>query len=142
MKYYSTLDGNLFKQNYSDAGLDICSSMYVVIKPGESALISTGLYLEIDEGYVGILKSRSGLSVKYNLEVGAGVIDSSYRGEVKVHLYNFGKTDYFVMPKDRICQLLTIPISLDIYDKVHSLDELTETIRGIDGFGSTGVRGK
>lgn len=125
----------LTKKHFLDAGLDICSSEDCVIKAHTSRLITTGLYIEIPAYYVGLIWSRSGLSVKHNIEVGAGCIDASYRGEVKVHLYNHGNNDYIIKAGDRIAQLLTVPISLGQYKDV---EQLTATDRGAGGFGHTG----
>ena len=126
----------LTKANYQDAGLDIKSIEDVVIAPRSSKLISTGLYIAIPNNHVGLIWSRSGLSVKYNIEVGAGCIDASYRGEVKVHLYNHSDVPFMVTAGDRIAQLLTIPVNLKPYCDVVELDS---TNRGTGGFGSTGV---
>lgn len=126
--------GTLTKKHKIDAGLDVSSSEEVIIKAWNSAVISTGLHINVPEGYVGLLWSRSGLSVKYKLEVGAGCIDSGYTGEVKVHLYNHGLEDYKVNIGDRIAQLLTIPVLLEEYIEVDNLEEST---RGTGGFGST-----
>ena len=82
-----------------------------------------------------MLWSRSGLSVKYRLEVGAGCIDSGYTGEVKVHLYNHSDEDYKVNIGDKIAQLLTIPVNLNMYKKVQFLED---SDRGEKGFGSSG----
>jgi len=96
-KYKSDkIDDQLIKKHIQDAGLDIKSSEDVTIKAGKSVLIKTGLYAEIPDNHVGLVWSRSGLSVKHNLEVGAGCIDASYRGELRVHLLNFGENDYDV----------------------------------------------
>lgn len=127
----------LFKKNVGDAGLDICSNEESIIKGNSSKLITTGLYISIPENCVGLIWSRSGLSVKSKIEVGAGCIDSGYRGEILIHLYNFGEEDFKIMPGDRIAQLLTIPINLNFYDEV---DELDNTDRGQSGFGSTGTK--
>jgi dUTP pyrophosphatase len=127
----------LFRANPTDAGLDIESSEDLTIAPGMSALVSTGLHLAVPTGCVGILKSRSGLSVKHRIEVGAGVIDSGYRGEVRVHLYNLGTTYFDIKAGDRIAQLLTVPVILQEYEVVDELPE--HDGRGENGFGSSGV---
>lgn len=127
----------MYKKNDNDAGLDICSIEDKTIKARSSEVISTGLYLEIPEGHVGMLKSRSGLSVKNKIEVGAGIIDENYRGEVKCHLYNHSDVNFEIKKGDRIAQLLTIPINLNRYVVV---DELSDTERNSDGFGSTGKK--
>lgn len=117
-----------------DAGQDICSDEDITIFAKDSALIHTGLYIAIDKNNVGLIWSRSGLSVKHKLEVGAGCIDSNYRGEIIVHLYNHSDTNYNVKKGDKIAQLLTIPIDLSEYEEVEDLDV---TDRGNGGFGST-----
>lgn len=127
---------NLFKKNDTDAGYDICASVGCIIPERSSCIIPTGVFIEIPEHSVAILKSRSGLSVKNKIEVGAGVIDSSYRGEVMVHLYNHGLSPFTVKPGDRIAQLLVVPIILGDF---HKVEELSSTDRGEKGFGSSGV---
>jgi dUTP pyrophosphatase len=134
-KKKKSVNKNLIKNNLQDAGLDILSNEDVVVPARNSKLISTDLYIAIPENHVGLIWSRSGLSVKHNIEVGAGCIDNTYRGEVKVHLYNHGDNDYVVSSGDKIAQLLTIPIHIYHYEQV---DKLTSTERGAGGFGSTG----
>jgi len=128
--------GNLTKKHYFDAGLDVKSNENCTINAGDSKVILTGLYLQIPEGFVGLIWSRSGISVNNKIEVGAGCIDSGYRGEVKVHLYNFGDKDFIICRGDRIAQLLTIPVCLNEYVVV---DKLDDTERGDKGIGSSGV---
>ena len=89
---------------------------------------------------MGFLKSRSGLASKKWLEVGAGVIDADYRGEVKVLLHNHSDEDVVFNYGDRIAQLCIIKISEADVEPVMSLDELGDTSRGTDGFGSTGLQ--
>lgn len=138
MKCYSERQ-QLYKKHDSDAGLDIFTYESTVIPARSSVILSTGLYLAIPYGMVGIIKSRSGLSVKHKLEVGAGVIDSSYRGEVMVHMYNHSDVDYHVNSGDKIAQLITIKVELGRYENVESKGELDTTERGEKGFGSTGL---
>jgi len=138
-KYKTTLPSpykTMTKKNPQDAGLDICANENNFIDPKSSKLISTGLYLQIPDNHVGLIWPRSGLSVKNNIEVGAGCIDASYRGEVKIHLYNFGEDSFIINVGDRIAQLLTIPIFIQNYEQVDALDE---TERSDKGFGSSGV---
>lgn len=126
------------KQHQADAGLDITSAENVVVPARGSVLVRTGLFLEIPESFVGLLWSRSGLSVKHKIQVGAGCIDSGYAGEVKVHLFNHSDTDYYVAEGDAIAQLLTIPVVISSYQHV-PFDELNKsTQRGSNGYGSTG----
>lgn len=126
---------NLTKKNHFDAGLDIKSNENCIIEAHDSRLISTGLYLQIPNGFVGLIWSRSGISVKNKVEVGAGCIDSTYRGQIMVHLHNFGEKEFEIKKGDRIAQLLTVPVCLNEYI---SVDELDETERNQNGFGSSG----
>ena len=126
---------DLYKHHALDAGLDVTANVTIIIPARESRLIDTGVYINIPKGFVGLLWSRSGLSVKYRLEVGAGCIDSGYTGEVKVHLYNHSDEDYKVNIGDKIAQLLTIPVNLNMYKKVQFLED---SDRGEKGFGSSG----
>ena len=135
MRYKSEIT-QLTKTHWLDAGYDIYSNETVIIKPKGSAIIGTNLYVEIPDGYAGLLWSRSGLSCNYEIETGAGCIDSSYRGEVKVHLYNHSDLPYTVNKGDKITQMLIVPVKLGTWQKV---DELSETERGEKGFGSTGL---
>jgi len=116
------------------AGYDIYATESVEIEPGTRVLVSTGLSVSFDKGYLRIAP-RSGLSVR-GIDVGAGVIDSSYRGEIKVLLINNSKDPYFVKRGDRIAQ--------GIFEKCYSVefevvDNLDLTDRGSGGFGSSGV---
>lgn len=130
------ISGKLSRGHRTDAGQDVYSAETITILPRDSSLIRTGLKIAVPEGSVGLLKSRSGLSVKHKLEVGAGVIDSGYRGEVRVHLYNHSDKPYLVSKGDRVAQLITFKIDLDDY--VECNDTEHETDRGESGFGSTG----
>lgn len=109
----------------------------LIIPAGERALVPTGIALSIPEGYVGIVAARSGLACKKGicLSNGIGVIDSDYRGEISVGLFNSSKTDFTVEPGERIAQLMFMPVSTACFLPVESLDE---TDRGDGGFGSTG----
>jgi dUTP pyrophosphatase len=101
------------------------------------ALVPTGLAFSIPEGHVGRIGSRSGLSVKHNIETGAGWIDSDYRGEVKVELMNFSGQDFIVEEGERIAQLIILAI---ITPELESIDRLPPTARDTGSFGSTGVQ--
>lgn len=93
--------------------------------------------MAIPHGNYGRVAPRSGLAVKNFIDVGAGVIDSDYRGEVKVLLFNFGSTDFSIMPGDRIAQLIIEKYTMTNIEEVNDLDA---TSRGEGGFGSTGVK--
>lgn len=125
---------NLIKKYLYDAGLDIVSNSNYIIKPQDKCLIDTDLFIEVPKNHVGLIWSRSGLSVKYGIHVGAGCIDHGYTGEVKVLLYNFGKNDFEIKKGDKIAQLLTLPINIFPYEEV---DKLKEADRADNGFGST-----
>lgn len=135
---YYTTENNKFtlsRKNIEDAGLDIKSSQTIEIPAHSDALVHTGIHVQIPTGYVGFLKSRSGLSVEHKIEVGAGVIDSNYRGEIMVHLYNFSNRAFRVEEGMKIAQLITLPYYMPEYKLV---DKLDNTERGENGFGSTG----
>ncbi len=121
------------------AGADIyaCIEEDVTIKPGEVVLIPTGLGMEIPVGYAGFIYARSGLSVKQGLAPAnkVGVIDSDYRGEIKVALYNQSKEEKVVSKNDRIAQLIIAPF---IKADFNIVDTLEDTKRGSGGFGHTG----
>ena len=118
------------------AGYDVCSSENMTIKPQCIGIVPTGLQIAVADGHYGRLASRSGLYTKHLISVGAGVIDSDYRGELKVVLHNFGNADFEVKVGDRIAQLI---IEVIATPKVVEVDELPSSDRGAGGFGSTGV---
>lgn len=109
----------------------------VVVGPGETAFLRTGLAAAIPAGYVGLIFARSGLACKRGLAPAnkVGVIDSDYRGEWMIALHNHGDTPQIVNPGDRIAQFVLVPVLTPLMAEVDSLDE---TARGEGGFGSTG----
>lgn len=121
------------------AGMDISTCVDGTIEPGQQVCIPTGLAFQIPKGYVGILKERSGLSFKNKLALGAGVIDSDYRGEVKVILRNHSDVPFTHQQGDRVSQMLILKADQVLIEEV-SKDELNQTQRGEGGFGSTGVQ--
>ncbi len=123
--------------NFGDAGLDLFSSEDAIIHAGEQALINTGIKMAIPKGYVGLIWDKSGLAAKSHLKTMAGVIDSSYRGEVKVVLRNHGKTNFKVDKNTKIAQMLIQSI---ISAEIEESEELDDTSRGEGGFGSTGLK--
>ncbi|WP_291797572.1 dUTP diphosphatase [Lutibacter sp.] len=135
-----TVYGNIpTKKNNNDAGVDLIADEDGLIKPNESKLIKTGTFVRFPPNHCGIVKARSGLSVKKNIEVGAGVIDEPYTGEIHVHLYNLSNTEEFRYKKgDRIAQLIIFPVSYPVIKVVKNIEDLGITDRGTDGFGSTG----
>ena len=121
------------------AGADISAllSEPVVIKRGEHAVIGTGLFFEIPEGYEIQVRPRSGLAAKNGVTVlnTPGTIDSDYRGELKVILINLGNEDFTVKNGERLAQIVVAPVTLGTFEKAEKLDE---SERGTGGFGSTG----
>lgn len=136
------LDEGAFKPERAheeDAGYDIKTPVDFVLRemtPNACgmAVIDTGVHVEIPRGYVGILKSKSGLNVNHNI-TGTGVIDCGYTGAIKVKLYNHGCQPHKFKRGDKIIQLVIYPI---ITPELEEVDELGESERGAQGFGSTG----
>lgn len=120
-----------------DAGYDLYALDAVRIAPNHHALIGTGVHLEIPAGYVGLVKDRSSMALK-GLHTMGGVIDSSYRGEIKVILLNTNATVYEVQRGAKIAQLVVLPCYTEALQAVANLEVLTETERGDKGFGSSG----
>ena len=119
--------------------LHACVDQAVVIPAGERAVIPTGLAIALPSAdYVALVYARSGLGIKHGIAPAncVGVIDSDYRGEIKVGLQNSGSEDYTVQPGDRIAQLMIAPV---IQAQLTLVDELDDTQRGTGGFGSTGA---
>lgn len=123
------------------AGVDLCSTMYCMIKPGEQALISTGIKIAIPEGYEAQIRPRSGLALdkKITIPNSPGTIDSDYRGEIMVLLKNEGEDPFTLRFGDRIAQMVFMPVVQADFEEVKTLDE---TQRGTGGFGSTGINQK
>lgn len=121
------------------AGADLyaCIEENVVIKAHETVLIKTGIALEVPEGYAGLIYARSGLASKKGLAPAnkVGVVDADYRGEVMVALHNHTNEDKEIEKGERIAQLVISPFLKAEFNEV---DELTDTVRGAGGFGSTG----
>lgn len=118
-----------------DAGLDLYSRENRVIYPHSSATFDTGVHVEIPQWYVGMIKSKSGLNVKYGL-TSEGVLDCGYTGSIRVKLYNHSSEAYTVAAGDKISQLVIMPIIAPELELVKDFG--TETERGANGFGSTG----
>lgn len=121
------------------AGADLyaCIDAPVVIAPGETAFIPTGIALEVPKGCAGLVYARSGLACKRGLAPAnkVGVVDSDYRGEILVALHNHGTLPQSIECGERIAQFLITPVLTPAYETV---EELTETKRNTGGFGSTG----
>ncbi|MGZ4354413.1 MAG: dUTP diphosphatase [Gaiellaceae bacterium] len=120
-----------------DAGLDLAACERVELGPGERALVPTGLAVAIPEGYAGFVQPRSGLAARHGISIvnTPGLVDSGYRGELKVILLNTDATEPFVVePGMRIAQLVVLPVpGLHLVE----VEELPESERGVRGFGSS-----
>jgi dUTP pyrophosphatase len=121
------------------SGMDLMAFIKspITIKPKTSCLITTGILMAFSEDYEIQIRPRSGLAAKKNISVlnTPGTIDSDYRGEIKVIIYNHGNEDFVVNNKDRIAQMILTPV---IKMELEETKELPQTIRGKGGFGSTG----
>ena len=122
------------------AGWDLSASEAVTIPAnGGRALVKTDISIACPVGTYARIAPRSGLAVKHGIDVGAGVVDADYRGPVGVILFNFGTKDFEIVRGDRIAQLILEQVCMA--DAVQ-VEELDDTTRGVDGFGSTGVQAK
>ena len=136
------LDPNVELPKYKtegSSGLDLMAFIDnpIKISPNTSALIPTGISVAISNDLEIQIRPRSGLAVKSSVTVlnTPGTIDSDYRGEIKIILFNHGKEDFIIKNKDRVAQMILVPIIKIEFEEV---DELPNTIRGSGGFGSTG----
>lgn len=118
------------------AGYDLYAAYDYVVKAMDKEMIKTDLQIALPSGCYGRVAPRSGLAWKHSIDVGAGVIDEDYRGPVNVILFNFGRTDFAIKRGDRIAQLICEKIQQTDVQEVQDLDD---TERGANGFGSTGV---
>jgi len=123
-----------------DAGLDLAACERLELGPGERAVVGTGLAVAIPEGYAGFVQPRSGLASRHGISVvnAPGLIDSGYRGELRVVLLNTDRAESFVVePGMRIAQLVVLPVpQLELVET----EELPESERGVRGFGSSRAR--
>ena len=130
-----------FRANEGDAGFDLFSIEEKIIKSGESALIGTGIIIELPSGTEAQVRPRSGLALKHSVTVlnSPGTIDEGYRGEIKVVLINHGKEDFLIERQMRIAQMVIAPVA-----KVNlvEVEVVANSKRGTGGFGSSGLRNK
>lgn len=121
------------------AGMDLCAAICepIVLKPLERTLIPTGLKIELEHGYEAQIRPRSGMSIKHGITLinCIGTIDEDYRGEVCVPVVNISNETYTIQPQERIAQMV---ISKYEQAQIEVVTELTDTVRGEGGFGSTG----
>jgi dUTP pyrophosphatase len=132
-------------QKIGDSGFDLMASLpegaTITIQPLKRALIPTGLHFQIPIGFELQVRPRSGLALKYGITVlnTPGTVDSGYRGEVKVILYNTGDEPFIINNGDRIAQGVIAPVQFSKTTKILRVNKLDESDRGSGGFGSTGV---
>jgi dUTP pyrophosphatase len=122
-----------------DAGYDLCAAEPARLAPGERAAVGTGIAIAIPPGHAGLVLPRSGLAARHGISLvnAPGLIDAGYRGEVRILLLNTDREREFeVAPGDRIAQLVVVRIE---GPELEEAKELDETVRGIGGFGSTGL---
>jgi dUTP pyrophosphatase len=117
-----------------DAGLDLRSVERIVLTPGKSQGVATGLAIELPPGYEAQVRPRSGMALKHSVTVNFGTIDPGYRGEIRVVMFNLGLADYGIEKGDRIAQLIISRYEAIDWDE----GELGDSVRGAGGFGSSG----
>ncbi len=139
-KSNSDLEPVYSSESASGADLKADISEEIIIKTGKTEIVPTGIFLEIPPGYEGQVRPRSGLAARSGITVlnTPGTIDADYRGEVKVILINLGNEDFVINRGDRIAQLVFCPVVRAQFEK--SI-ELSDSLRGSGGFGSTGISG-
>ena len=121
------------------AGMDVYAAVTdpIVMKPGETKLIPTGMSIEVPVGYEAQIRPRSGLALKHSIGIlnSPGTIDADYRGEVGIILTNFGDKDFTVNRGERVAQMIVAPVAKVVIEQV---EEVSTTVRGAGGFGHTG----
>ncbi len=120
------------------AGMDLRANEGLVLNPGETAGVGTGLRIELPAGFEAQIRPRSGLALKHAISVpnAPGTIDADYRGEIRVILINLGKEPFVIKKGDRIAQMVVAPVTRAVWQPVEALGE---SERGEGGFGHTGV---
>jgi dUTP pyrophosphatase len=130
-------DAEIPSQAYEgDAGLDLAACEPAVLEPGERAIVPTGVAVEIPKGYAGFIQPRSGLAARHGIGIvnSPGLIDSGYRGEIRVVLLNTGREPFSVEAGMRVAQLVIAPVASV---RLVEVDELAASERGTQGFGSS-----
>ena len=124
-------------QTDGSSGMDLYSANIsnITLEPLDRMSIPTGICMSIPLGYEAQIRPRSGLFIKNGINANFGTIDSDYRGEIKVILFNHGKDEFLINNKDRIAQMVLVPV---IKMELEETDNLPNTVRGEGGFGSTG----
>ena len=122
------------RAHHDDAGLDLYALDGATLAPGQGVIVKTGVAVAVPQGHVGLICDRSSLA-KRGLKTAGGVIDAGYRGELGVVLWNISGQSQTVAAGERLAQLLVVPVATPAVSERDSLDE---TLRGANGFGSTG----
>lgn len=122
----------------SESGADVFAIQDYVVKAGERVLVKTGIAIELPQGYEAQVRSKSGIALKSGVMVlnSPGTIDESYRGEVGVILFNTSKEDYIIEKGHKVAQLVIVPVEQTMFIEA---EELSDSVRGEGGFGSTGL---
>ena len=120
-----------------DAGMDLYASETISLQPGERKAIPTGIAMAIPTGYVGLLWDKSGMASKHGIKTMGGVIDSGYRGEIKIIVHNLSSTGFIFEKGTKVAQMLIQPVE---QKQILEVEELDQTQRGQAGFGSTGLQ--
>lgn len=123
------------------AGLDLraCLAEELVLQPGDSALVPSGIAIHIDDaGYAAMVLPRSGLGAKHGIVLGnlVGLIDSDYQGQIFISAWNRGRGEFTIKPMDRIAQVIVVPV---VQVEFEVVEEFAHSSRGAEGFGSTGL---
>lgn len=132
------LDDKAKVPNYAhkgDAGFDLFCISKVVVRKRSRAEVKTGIAMKIPKGHVGLIWDKSGIAIKFGIKTMGGVIDSGYRGEIIVGVYNTGDQDYVFEEGHKVAQMLIQPVE---NPQIKIVKELDNTSRGTKGFGSTG----
>ncbi len=119
-----------------DAGMDLYSYSEEILKPGDRFKVNTGIAMEIPEGFVGLIWDKSGVAMNSGIKVIGGVVDCGYRGEIIVGVINLSKEDFIIKQGQKIAQMI---IQRKEEVEIEEVQKLTDTSRGEDGFGSTGI---
>lgn len=119
-----------------DAGMDLFSFEDCEIKPKTHRVVSTGIKIALPEGYAGLVWDKSGIATQYHVTTIAGVIDSNYRGELKVALTNLGTQSHYIRKGEKIAQLIVQPV---VSATLVEVEEFESSVRGEAGFGSSGL---
>lgn len=133
------IDESVPLPNYAksgDAGLDLYSAEEIVLKPGQRYGVRTGIKMEIPDNFVGLIWDKSGIALNAGIKTMGGVVDSGYRGEVKVIIINLSDQNFVVKKHTKVAQMLIKKVERA---EIEMVDHLTETDRGDGAFGSTGL---